>query len=213
MDAKCNSKEVKEIVRQEMDALHTCRPNDDESRNLLTTQNSGIVVEETVREINERKNRETNFLIFNAPEPKTNLKEERVTIDMEFVEGLCNEVCNLNLDVKDEITKVIRLGKKQTDGDMGDTEQKPRPIKVVMKDTNKKMELFKRLSNLRDAEDKYKCLSIQHDLTKKEREEGRKLLEEARTKEINDDGKWLYRVRGPPWARKIVRFKPRRDEE
>ena len=44
---------------------------------------------------------------------------------MEFVEGLCNEVCNLNRDVKDEITKVIRLGKKQTDGDTGDTEQKP----------------------------------------------------------------------------------------
>ena len=55
LDAKCNSKEVKEIVRQEMDALHTCRLNDDESRNLLTTQNSGIVVAETVREINERK--------------------------------------------------------------------------------------------------------------------------------------------------------------
>ena len=35
LDAKCDSKEVKEIVRQEMDALHTCRPNDDESRNLL----------------------------------------------------------------------------------------------------------------------------------------------------------------------------------
>ena len=106
-----------------MDALHTCSPNDGESRNLLTTQNSGIVVEETVREINERKNRETNFLIFNAPEPKTNLNEERVRIDIEFVEGLCNEVCNLNLDIKDEITKVIRLGKKQTDGETGDTEQ------------------------------------------------------------------------------------------
>ena len=77
------------------------------------------------RETNERKNRETNVLIFDATEPKTNLKEERVRIDMEFVEGLCNEVCNLNLDVKDEITKVIRLGKKQTDGDTRDTEQKP----------------------------------------------------------------------------------------
>ena len=171
LDAKCDSKEVKEIVWQEMDALHTCRPNDDESRNLLTTQNSGIVVEETVREINERKNRETNFLIFNAPEPKTNITEERVRIDMEFVEGLYNEVCNLNLDVKGEITKVIRLDKKQTDGDTGDTELKPRPLKLEMKDTNKKMELFKRLSNLRDAENKYKCLSIQHDL-KKERKEG-----------------------------------------
>ena len=62
LDAKCDSKEVNEIVRQEMDALHTCRPNDDESRNLLTTQNSGIVVEETVREINVRKNREIFFL-------------------------------------------------------------------------------------------------------------------------------------------------------
>ena len=83
-------------------AMHTCRPNDDESRNLLTTQNSGIVVEETVREIDERKNRDTNVLIFNAPEPTTNLNEERVRIDMAFVGGLCNEVCNLNLDVKDE---------------------------------------------------------------------------------------------------------------
>ena len=82
-----------------------------------------------------------------------------------------------------------------------------------MKDTNNKMELFKRLSNLRDAEDKYKCLSIQHDLTEKEREEGRKLIKKAMTKEINDEGKWLYRVRGPPWARKIVRFKNRRDED
>ena len=76
LDAKCDSKEIKAIVRQEMDAMHTCRPNDDESRNLLTTQNSKNVVEETVKEINEKKNSKTNFLIFNAPEPKTNLKEE-----------------------------------------------------------------------------------------------------------------------------------------
>ena len=55
MDAKCDSEEVKETVRQEMDAMHTCRPNDDESRNLQTTKNSGIVVEETVREIMEQK--------------------------------------------------------------------------------------------------------------------------------------------------------------
>ena len=59
-----------------------------------------MVVQETVKEINERKNRETNALIVNAPEPKTNLKEERVRIDMEFVGGLCNEVCNLNLNIK-----------------------------------------------------------------------------------------------------------------
>ena len=128
-----------------MDAMHTYRPNDYESRNLQTTQNSGNVVDDTVEEINERKNRENNFLIFNAQEPNTNLKEDSVRIYMEFVGGLCYEVCNLNLDVKDEITKVIRLGKKHTNRDKGDTEQKPITLKVVMKDTNKKVELFKRL--------------------------------------------------------------------
>ena len=84
-----------------------------------------------------KKNMETNFVIFNAPEPKTNLKEE-ARIDMEFVGGLYNEVCNLNLDIKDMITKVIRLGKKQTDGDTGDTEQKLRPLKVVINHTQLK---------------------------------------------------------------------------
>ena len=52
--------------RQEMVAMHTCRPNDDESKNLQTTQNSGIVVEETVGEINERKYRE-NYFLYSMP--------------------------------------------------------------------------------------------------------------------------------------------------
>ena len=52
-----------------------------------------------------------------------------------------------------------------------------------MKDTNKKFEFFKRLSNINETGDKYKCLSIQHALTKKEREERKKLLEEARSRD------------------------------
>lgn len=82
-----------------------------------------------------------------------------------------------------------------------------------MKDTNKKMKLFRNLSNLKEADPKYKCLSIQHDQTYKEREEGKKLLEEARAKESRDLGKCIYRVRGPPWARKIVKIKPSKGEE
>ena len=42
---------------------YLCRPNDDESRSLQTTQDSENVVQETVKEINERINRETNVLI------------------------------------------------------------------------------------------------------------------------------------------------------
>ena len=51
-----------------------------------------------------------------------------------------------------------------------------------MKDTKKNWELFKRLSNLREAEDKHKCPNIQHDLTKQEREEGRQSQRRPRQK-------------------------------
>ena len=86
------------------------------------------VLQETVNEIHDRKERERNFIVFNAPEPKTNLKDVRVREDLELVRSLCNDVCDLNVDVQNEITEVFRLGKQPTG------EGKPRPLKVIMKD-------------------------------------------------------------------------------
>ena len=48
-----------------------------------------------------------------------------------------------------------------------------------MKDTERKSRLFKQLWKLRDADEKFRALSIQNDLTKKEREEEKKLMNEA----------------------------------
>ena len=57
-------------------------------------------VQETVNEIHDRKERDRNFIVFNAPEPETNLKDVRVREDMELVRSLCNDVCDLNVDVQ-----------------------------------------------------------------------------------------------------------------
>ena len=62
-------------------------------------------------------------------------------------------------------------------------------MKVIMKDPEREVRLFKKLWTLRDATDSYKGLSIQNDLTKKEREEEGKLLDEARANEALDGGK------------------------
>ena len=43
-----------------------------------------------------------------------------------------------------------------------------------MKDPERKVRLFKKLWKLRDATESYRGLSIQNDLTKKEREEEKK---------------------------------------
>ena len=82
-----------------------------------------------------------------------------------------------------------------------------------MKDPERKVRLFKKLWKLLDVTDSYKGLSIQNDLTKKEREEENKLLDEARANESLDGGGGTrFRIRGPPWARRTVRMKSHGDE-
>ena len=66
---------------------------------------------------------------------------------------------------------------------------------------------------MRDADDKFRTLSIQSDETKKEREEEKKLLYEAKNRQANDAGNCKYRVKGPPWARTIVKIRPAHDED
>ncbi len=49
---------------------------------------------------------------------------------------------------------------------------------------------------------------MQHDLTKKLREDEKKLREEAKKMESEDtSGEYDYRIRGPPWARRIAKMK------
>ena len=92
--------EVKEIVKQ---AMGTPETTNKQPASSSTTNEDRSVLDDTVKEIQDRKDRETNFIVFNAPEPNTNVKETRVKEDVELIRGLCN-------------VEVIRLGKKPTGG-------------------------------------------------------------------------------------------------
>jgi len=62
---------------------------------------------------------------------------------------------------------------------------------------------------LKNAEDKFKNVSITHDLTKQERAECKVLVAEAKTKQDVETGEWIWRVRGAPGMMKIVRIPKR----
>ena len=50
-------------------------------------------------------------------------------------------------------------------------------------------------------------ISVTHDMTKTERDQNRAKISEAKKKTEDDkSGKYMYIVRGPPWARKVVRI-------
>ena len=64
------------------------------------------------------------------------------------------------------------------------------------------------LAKLAEAEDKFKVLSVMHDMTKKEREECKQLVAEAKQRQDNDEsGEYVYRVRGALRDMKILRIK------
>ena len=68
--------------------------------------------------------------------------------------------------------------------------------------------IMESLYRLRHAEQKYKDVIITHDMTRTERDECKRLVEEAKAKAAQDkSGVILYQVRGSPADMKTVKIK------
>jgi len=63
------------------------------------------------------------------------------------------------------------------------------------------------LYRLKHAEEKFKRVVIAHDMTKMERRECKRLVEEAKSLAAEDrSGEYLYRVRGPPGDMRVLKI-------
>lgn len=165
--------------------------------------NAESVSADVLKEIAEREKRKNNAIIFRVPEPQTNLKIDRINADINYMKDLAHQI-DLELHNED-IVKVTRLGKKETKE--GETiNPKCRPLLVTFTNENIKRKLFQNAGKLRDADSGFRNVSIDHDMTQKEREETRALKDEAKKREDLSSGKYIFRVRGPPWNRYIKRF-------
>ena len=107
LETKCDAHENQDIIRKEIGTDKGRSPQVTPSD---TAKESGGVLRETINEIQDRKARESSFLIVNAPEPDTNLKEVRGLKEKELVQGL-GSICDVNINLHD-INEVIILGEK-----------------------------------------------------------------------------------------------------
>ena len=57
---------------------------------------------------------------------------------------------------------------------------KVRPLLISLQNSEIKKNLFKNLSKLQDAPEKLKKIQVSHDMTRTEREETKKMIQEAR---------------------------------
>lgn len=197
---KVSPDQVKEIVESVI--------NQNESKNKVTIDNNQVdlhiaqTVEKKVSEIRESTIREKNIIIYGISETSDKIPAVRKENDTRYVEQLTNF-----LDITCEgYENVIRLGKRE------EKAEKPRPLKVTFKSTDDKKYFMKNLSKLKgiDENGPFTKIGLTHDMTKSEREANKPKLNEIKEKNDNNpSGKYMFLVRGPPWARKVVKVRNR----
>jgi len=60
---------------------------------------------------------------------------------------------------------------------------------------------------LRHVDATFRQVVVAHDMTHKERQECKELVEQAKEKNDQESGNWVYKVRGSPGQMRIVRYR------
>ena len=187
----CHKEDVSEIVHDELKKLKIGESADSSGKN------SSSEVDEVVSELNERKARENNLIIYDFPEHLSDNREERQKFDIRNAKEII-QICDESVD-EAEIVRTIRLGKF-------DRKKPKRPLLVTLAQGEKKGSIFKGAHKLNDHEN-FKDVRMANDLTKAERKREQELFDKAKQMAETGSGDYKYNVRGPPLARRIVRVR------
>jgi hypothetical protein len=120
--------------------------------------------------MSERKKRKNNTIVFRVPEPTTNVKLDRINADLRVVKEIG---AHIDINIKDDdIVRVIRLGKK-VDNNNSEGENthitRSRPLLITFSNESVKKTLLQNVSKLRDITGELAAVSVDHDMTPKER--------------------------------------------
>lgn len=159
-------------------------------------QQTLVEVKSQADEEKDKEFRSHNIIIYRISEIDS--REERVKADKAFCLQLFNDILELNVHDSD-IKSLFRIGKK-------DQSQRDRPLLIQFREKTLKNRVMETLYKLRQAEDKFRGISVTHDFTKTERAECKNLVEEARKKQQEEQGEYLWRVRGLPGQLKIIKL-------
>ena len=118
--------------------------------------------QEQEKEDNEK--RENNLVLFNVPESKLGNPKERENEDLQVLNQFCAEGLRVQMD-ESQIDKVLRLGKFSNED-----AARSRPLKIVPKEKKDKVNIFRALRKLKQAELQFQRISASHDYSRQTRE-------------------------------------------
>lgn len=158
--------------------------------------------EDMCQEIEDRDRRRSNLVIFGMPESASENAESRKQYDTTCVSTLLEE---LDMDPRTAVKdSVIRLGGKISSKNGKNSNAGPRPVKIQMQDPKTCMTVLKRAKHLQNTKTEIlQNLSIKRDMTPKERQIRKNLVEEMQQREKR--GEKNLRIVN----QKIVKTKPK----
>jgi len=152
-------------------------------------------------DLNSRK---CNIILYRVDEDAKDSVDERKQKDTLFIKELCKDALKITVEEKD-IAKMYRLGKKSEDG-------RSRPLLLGLKTETKKEEIMENLGRLKTADARFQQIGLGHDLPPKQREQIRKMLTEARSKDAGalsngaNSGNMKYRVVGMGSKMRVIKI-------
>ena len=195
---------LKAEVTQDLDARDW--PGLDNAANIPLKNRFQALVEEKLDErekekndeIHEEEKRKNNLVVYGVKESEDTDKDNRKKHDKDEIIKI-SKFLGLDDFTEYNIVRILRMGTY--------TEGTRRPLLVELDSAVTKYKIMRNTYKLKDVDD-YKGWSLQHDMTKEQRENVKKLVEEAKLKTAADEsGEYIYRVRGPPHKKFIKRIK------
>ena len=181
--------------------LHVQSDMDDIKSSVNEAQSTMKHTKEFLQEEKDKESRRRNIIIYRMPESKAKDVVNKQKDEKKIFRKLMNDVLKINCNEND-IIRTFKFGEKE--------EGKDKPLLIEFKSMSLKNQMMESLYKLAKASDVFKNLSISHDMTKAERNEQKKLVNEAKDKE-NNDGEFRFKVRGFPGAMRIVKIKKREE--
>jgi len=200
LETRISEMEVKISSRAEAndDLEHDNGPPDEE---LIKV----VVQEELNRKTAEEKdmeNRRRNIILHRVPEKRSDDVTERRQSDLTFVKDLLDGVFNIQLE-DEGVEKMFRLGRW--------SEDKARPLLVSFKDLNHKETVLSNLAKLKAPIEKFRGVGISPDLHPKEREEIKRMVDEAKQAHIGTESdeveNYRFIVVGKGLRRRVIKIK------
>ena len=180
------------VKKQGETQTKTISNSNQESESFAKIMQEALELSKKEQEIKEE--RERSIVIFRYRESSIQNRDDRLEEDLKFAKDLCK----LGVRAGDiEITKTRRLGKYDKEA------ERPRPLKVTFETRDQQQKIISNLPNLREAEEAYRKVSINIDMTKQERDEVREKVNEAkRLSQENENKRFI--VKGTPGNLRIV---------